>query len=372
MKYILIGCVTLFLLIGCGPKAGFGPDDIVVIQGEMLKADSTAHARQEIGLWVFSLGSFFTNFFTLTPETKVFTDTDGKYKFEAKGSIFLVGGTGENTWYIAVGNTEDTPNPRAACGFYPTDIEEEVPLLKLWDGSPSVDLAVDPAVFSWSKLSKTHGSEPDRYVFTADADGSVYMLWQQDAVKDTFVKLPPYIFQGACKGWRIEARCPSATYGQTGDTSHSYQYWSKTDQTAISDTSPVLLSRNKNVRVPNSSTVYSKASDGNWTILSISVFAAPQPTSFWVDLTDTTKTVNAFAAYDIKTISSGTVSPHGFDVFVSNDTTSWGTALASTDKDEGYFYLEGFSKVGRYVKLEVKDPAHLKITQVREIGVFGR
>ncbi|MEO0225971.1 MAG: hypothetical protein ABIL05_03350 [candidate division WOR-3 bacterium] len=369
MKYIIIsvGLLVIIFFVSCGPKAGYGPEDIVVLKGEILKADSTALARKEIGLWVFSLGSFLTNFFTLSPETKVFTDEDGKYKFEVKGETFLVG---ENTWYIAIGNTEDSPNPRAACGFYPTEIEEDVPRLKLWDGNPGVTVGLDTAVFVWTKLSRTHGSEPDRYYFTAEASGSGFALWQQDAVKDTFLRLPPYIFQNACQGWRIEARCPSSTYGQTGDTSHSYQYWSKTNQTAIQDTSPKLLSRNKNLRGEGSSTVHTLATDGNWSILSITTFN-PKATYCWIDLTDSTRTITAFAAYDLKTEATGTVSPHGFDIFVSNDTTNWGTALKSTDKDEGYFYIDGFSKVGRYLKLAVKDPAHLKITQIREVGVFG-
>lgn len=367
MKYVIISIAGILVFTSCGPKAGYGPNDIVTLQGTILKADSTALARKEIGIWVFSLGSFLTNFFALTPETKVFTDNDGKYKFEVKGEAFLAG---ENTWYIGIGNTEDSPNPRAACGFYPTDIEEDVPLLKLWDGNPNVSVGLDTAVFVWTKLSKTHSSEPDRYYFTADASGSGFCLWQQDAVKDTFMKLPPYIFQGACLGWRIEARCPSLTYGQAGDTSHSFQYWSKINQNAIQDTSPKLLSRSKNLRAKGSSTPYGNATDGNWSILSIAVFADPKPNFFWIDL-DTNKTVTAFAAYDIKTAVNGTVSPHGFDIFVSNDTTNWGTPLKSTDKDEGYFYLEGFSNIGRYLKVAVKDSAHLKITQVREVGIFG-
>ncbi len=368
MRYAAVTIVAVMLLVGCGPKAGYGPEDIVVLKGEILKADSAVLARKEMGIWVFSIGSFLTNFFALTPETKVFTDAEGKYEFEVKGETFLAG---ENTWYIGIGNTEDLPNPRAACGFYPTETEEDVPLLKLWDGAPAVVVGADTAVFVWAKLSKTHGKEPDRYYFTADAVASGYGLWQQDAVKDTFLKLPPYIFQSACQGWRVEARCPSATYGQAGDTSHSFQYWSKTNSAAVMDSLPVLLSWHRNLRGEGSSVVYSLATDGNWSVLSISTLN-PQAGYVWIDLADTAKTVTAFAGYDIKTVAAGTVSPHGFDVYVSPDTTNWGTALKSTDKDEGYFYMDGFSKIGRYVKLAVRDPAHLKITQIREVGVFGQ
>jgi hypothetical protein len=88
-----------------------------------------------------------------------------------------------------------------------------------------------------------------------------------------------------------------------------------------------------------------------------------------MDLSDTTHTINAIAVYGM-TIAGNPSTP-GYDVYVANDTTSWGSSVASNAQKNGYFYIEGFSKQGRYVKLQAKDNG-IGITGFREIGIFGQ
>jgi hypothetical protein len=98
------------------------------------------------------------------------------------------------------------------------------------------------------------------------------------------------------------------------------------------------------------------------------VLTAPNVSWIYIDL-GASDTVNAVVMYGM-TIS-GTPALEGYEVYVSNDPGNWGVAVAENNEQKAYFYIDGFTAEGRYVKLEAKDTG-IGITGFREFCVFGQ
>jgi len=371
-KIFLLSFVLFAMLFGCnrGPEAPFESDDEVVIHGIEQAEDGSALSDRWVGFWINSPASFLTNFLGLDPEASDKTDDNGLYSETFMGGDLM--DAGGATFQIIVMNYDtDWPDttPKAACLFYPLSVDIEVPTLKLWRGNPSVTVGATNAVFSWAKLSTTHGNEADNYTFQVKAkqDGPGYTLWKQDVGSDTTFSIPSYVLpESYTKKWRVVAEIAAPSESDFGFT-----YLTDPDTTTIPDSPYQLLSLGKNCYAEAYSETFPKATDGKWgPWLTYSVvFAATNVSWIYVDLGDTTHTVNAVVMYDM-TIT-GNPDTLGYEVYASNDTTNWVTAVASNSQEKGYFYIEGFSKQARYVKLQAKDNS-LGITSFREIGIFGQ
>ena len=371
-KILILIFISLAISFGCkrGPQAPFDPDDEVVIHGVFQKEDGSALEDRWVGFWINSPESFFTNYLGLDPEESDKTDGTGAYNEDFMGEDLM--DAGGATFQIIVMNYDtDWPDttPRAACLFFPLSVDIEVPTLKLWRGNPTVSVGDTDAVFCWSKLSNTHSSEPDKYTFQVKAtqDGPGYNLWKQDVGSDTSVTLPGYVLPEVyVKKWRVVAEIPAPSESDFGFT-----YLSDPDTTSIPDSIYQLLSLGKNCYAEGYPDAFDKATDGKWgpwPTYAV-VLTATNVSWVYVDLGDTTHTVNAVVMYGI-TITTGTITLPGFEVYASNDTTDWGTAVTSNTQEKGYFYIEGFSRQCRYVKLQAKSSG-IGITGFREIGIFG-
>lgn len=364
--------VVLAISIACerGPQAPFDPGDEVVIHGTYQDESGAALVEQWVGFWINSPESFFTNFLGLDPEENDTTDSAGVYSETFMGDD-LMDNQGATFKVIVMNYDPGWPDttPKARCDFFPLALDIEVPTLKLWRGDPTVALGDTDAVFSWAKLSDTHGSEPDSYEFQVRAtqDGVGYTLWQEDVGTDTSFTIPAYALPEVyVKKWRVIARIPAPSESDFG-----YAYLTDPDTTEIPDDPYQLLSLGKNCYAEAYSESFPKATDGKWGPWPTycAVFAATNVSWVYVDLGDTTQTVNAVVMYGM-TIAGSPADP-GYEVYVANDTTSWGNAVASNTQEKGYFYIEGFSQQGRYVKLQAIDDG-IGITGFREICIFGQ
>jgi len=371
MKKLPILALVFLLLIGCerGPQAPFEPDDEVVIHGVYQNETGAVLADRWIGFWINSPESFFTNFLGLDPEENDKTDTEGIYSetFMGEDLMDLQGAT----FKVIVMNYDtgwpDT-TPKAACDFFPLDVDIEVPTMKLWRGNPIVAVGATDVTFSWDQLSSTHGSEPDQYEFQVKAtqDGPYYTLWQQGVGSQTTLNLPQYVLPEAyVKKWRVVASIAAPSESDFG-----YTYITDPDTTTIPDNPYQLLSLGKNCFAEAYSDTFTKATDGKWGPWPTYcvVLTATNVSWVYVDLGADTVQTNALVMYGM-TIA-GTPALPGFDVYVSSDTLNWGAAVGSTNEEKGYFYIDGFTEIGRYVKLEAKDD-NIGITGFREIGIFG-
>jgi hypothetical protein len=265
-------------------------------------------------------------------------------------------------------NWPDTA-PKVACDFFPLDTDIEVPTMKLWRGNPTVTFNGDNVVFNWTRLSDTHDTEPDKYEFQVKAtqDGVGYTLWQKDMGSDTTFTIPSYILpEPYVRKWRVIAQIPAPSESDFGVT-----YITDPDTTSIPDNPYQLLSLGKNCYAEGFSQSYPKATDGKWGPWPTYcvILTATNVSWVYIDLGDTTHTVNAVAMYGM-TIS-GTPERTGYEIFVSNDSTSWGTPVADNDQDLNYFYIDGFSQQGRFVKLQAKS-VDIGITGFREMCIFGQ
>jgi hypothetical protein len=365
--------ILLLMLVSCGkrgPQGPYDPSDEVVIHGVYHNESGIPLAHRWVGYWINSPESFFTNFLGLDPEASDMTDTLGAYSETFMGEDLL--DAGGATFEVIVMNYD--PNwpdttPRVACLFFPLDTDIEVPTMQLWRGNPVVAMNGNNADFSWARLSTTHGSEPDRYKFEVKAtqDGPYYTLWQEEMGSDTAFTLPGYVIpQAYGRKWRV-----LAVIDRPSDSEHGFVYATDPDTTEIPDDPYQLLSLGRNCYAEAYADPFNKGTDGKWGPWPTYcvVIAATNVSWVYVDLGDTTNTVNAVVMYGMSI--SGSPSTPGFEVYCSNDTTSWGTAVASNSKRDGYFYIDGFSEQCRYVKLQVRDDG-IGITGFREICIFGQ
>ncbi len=372
MNRILFICaIAMCFVLACnrGPQAPFDENDEVIIHGVYVNESGSVLPEQWVGFWINSPESFFSNFGGLDPEENDRTDSVGVYS-----ETFMGGDLMDNqgaTYQVAVMNYD--PNwpdttPAVACVFYPLAIDITLDTMKWWRGDPAVVFDNDNAVFSWSRMTTTHGAEPDTYYFQVKAsqDGPFYTMWQQTMAAETTLTLPAYALPEAyAKKWRAIGTFPAPSQSDYG-----FAYLSDPDTTHIVDTLYQLLSLGKNCHAEAYAQSFTGATDGKWGPWPTYcvAFAANNVSWIYVDLSDTANTVNAVVLYDLGVY--GNPSTPGFDLFVSNDTLNWGTAVVSNAQSKGYFYLQGFSRQGRYVKLQARDSA-IGISGFREVCVFG-
>jgi hypothetical protein len=371
LSVFLIG-IILIISFGCtrGPQGPYDPDDEVVIHGIYHDGSGSPLVDRWVGYWINSPESFFTNYLGLDPESSDRTDSNGEYSETFMGEDLM--DAGGATFEVIVMNYDpnwpDTTS-RVACLFFPLAVDITVPTMKLWDGNPTVSFSGNDVTFSWAKLSTTHASEPDRYTFQVKAtqDGPFYTLWQEEMGGDTTFTVPNYVLPEAyTKKWRVVAEID-----RPSDSEHGYAYVTDPDTTEIPDSLYQLLSLGRHCYAEAYPDPFSKATDGKWGPWPTYTvgFAATNVSWIYVDLGDTTNTVNAIVMYDM-TVTGNATTP-GYEVYCANDTTSWGTAVASNDQRNGYFYIEGFSQQCRYVKLQARDSG-IGITGFREVCVFGQ
>lgn len=371
-KLLILVLAGATILTGCkrGPQAPFERTDAIIIHGTYHDENGDAFASKWVGFWINSTESFFTNFMGLDSDENTITDSTGKYQEDFMGRD-LMDAQGATYQVVVMNCDPDWPDtcPQVRCDFYPLSTDITAPTMKLWRGNPTGSVTSDTHfAFSWAKLSTTHDTEPENYEFRARAtqDGAEYSLWRQDMGSDTSLNLPAYILPKAYfQKWKVIADIPAPSVSDYG-----FAYLSDPTVTISADTSLRLLSLGKNCYAEAYPLPFPKATDGRWgpwASYAVS-FLATNVSWVYVDLGDTNNTVNAVVVYDIVIV--GNPQTPGYDVYVSNDNSNWGTAIASTTKKNGYFYVEGFSKKGRYVKLQAKDN-NIGITGFREIGVFG-
>lgn len=370
-KYFAIMTIVFLTFITCnrGPQAPFDPDDEIVIHGAYYNEAGDPLTEQWVGFWINSPESFFTNFLGLDPEENDRTDSSGVYSETFMGED-LMDAQGATFQIIVMNYDPNWPDtmPKVASLFYPLDTDIEVPDMTLWRGNPGVTWVEPNITFSWAKISATHTSEPDRYTLQVKAtqDGPGYTMWQEDMNLDTTLTLPGYVLPEVyVSKWRVLAE-----FDAPSDSDFGHVYATDPDTTSIPDTPYQLLSLGRNCYAEAYPNSFDKGTDGKWGPWPTYcvTFAATNVSWIYVDLGDTTHTVNAVVLYDL-TIA-GTPSTPGFDVFVSNDTLSWGSVVGSTSQQNGYFYVDGFSAQGQYVKLQAKD-ANIGITGFREVTIFG-
>ena len=372
-KFVLpiIMLVLMFTACNRGPQAPFDEDDQIVIQGKYLDESGNVYAQRWVGFWINSPESFFTNFLGLDPESNNRTDASGAYRQTFMGAD-LMDAQGATYQVIVMNYDPSWPDttPAVAALFYPLDTIINVPEMKLWRGDPSVSLGANNATFYWHRITGTHsGAEPDGYTFQVKAtqDGPSYTLWQQDVAAETTLTLPAYILpEPYVAKWRALTEYPAPD-----EASYGYVFITDPDTTAITGAEYQLLSLGHGCHAEAYSQNFPTATDGKWGPWPTYcvAFAATNVSWVFVDLGDSTHTVNAVVLYDLGV--TGTVAVPGYEVYVSDDTLNWGNPVAETATQKGYFYIEGFSQTGRFVKVEAKDAA-IGITGFREICVFGQ
>ncbi len=368
---LVISVLVIFTTCNRGPQAPFDEDDQIVIRGRYYQEDGNPYVQRWVGFWINSPESFFTNFLGLDPESNNRTDTSGQYQQTFMGAD-LMDNQGATYQVIVMNYDPNWPDtaPAVAALFYPLDTIITVPEMKLWRGHPTVNFNADQATFAWQRITRTHtGAEPAKYVFQVKAtqDGPSYTMWQQELPAETTITLPAYVLpEPYVARWRVLADYPAPD-----QASYGYVYITDPDTTPIMGNPYQLLSLGRACHAEAYSQIFPTATDGKWGPWPTYcvAFAATNVSWIFVDLGDTTRTVNAVVLYDL-TIT-GTVSVPGFEVYVSNDTLNWGTPVAENNVPKGYFYLSGFSATGRFVKVAAKDDV-IGITGFREICVFGQ
>lgn len=371
-KHFLYILFAILALTACntGPQAPFDEDDEIVIHGAYQDPSENPYAQRWVGFWINSPESFFTNFLGLDPESNDRTDSSGVYTQTFMGADLMDAG-GATFQVIVMHYDPNWPDTTAtvAALFFPLDTNITVPTMKLWRGAPATVLQSNNATFAWTKISHSHGSDPDQYTFQVKAsqDGPSYTLWQQAMGLDTTLTLPAYIFpNNYAKKWRVLADFPAPDQSSTG-----YVYITDPDTTQITGQAYQLLSLGRNCYAESYTQTFPTATDGKWGPWPTYcvAFAANNVSWVFVDLGDTTHTVNAVALYDLNLSATPTVS--GFEVYISDDTLNWGAPTAENIQQRGYFYIDGFTQPGRYVMLKAKDDV-VGITGFREICVFGQ
>jgi hypothetical protein len=371
-KYFPFILFAVLAVTACntGPQAPFDKDDEIVIHGAYQDPAGNPYAQRWVGFWINSPESFFTNFLGLDPESNDRTDSAGAYAQNFMGADLMDAG-GATYQIIVMHYDPDWPDTTAtvAALFFPLDTIIEVPTMKLWRGGPSTVLQNYNATFTWQKISRTHGSEPNAYTFQVKAsqDGPSYTMWQQAMGGDTTLTLPAYILpNNYAKKWRVLADFPAPDQSSTG-----YVYITDPDTTPITGQQYQLLSLGRNCYAESYAQTFPTATDGKWGPWPTYcvAFVANNVSWIFVDLGDSTHDVNAVALYDLNVSATPTVP--GFEIYISDDTLNWGAPTAENNQQRGYFYIDGFTQPGRYVKVQAKDDV-IGISGFREICVFGQ
>lgn len=359
--------VLLFTVCDRGPQAPFDPDDQVVIHGTYFDENGDPYTTRWIGFWINSPESFFTNYFGLDPEENTQTDNAGEYSedfmgedlMDASGATFKIGVMNYDTYF------PDTI-PHALAYFYPLDVDIEVPDMTLWDGNPSVSFNANDVTFSWQgHLVPSEQLTDYTFKVKATQDGPDYTMWVENVGQNTSITLPAYVLPEVyVEKWRTVAYYEAPSQNDFG-----YYYLSDPDTTPIPDDPYTMISLGANCYAEAFPDPFPKATDGKWGPWPTYcvVFTATNVSWVYIDL-GVSDTVNAVVMYGM-TIS-GTPAVEGYEVYVADDTVNWGTPVAENSEQSAYFYIDGFTAEGRYVKLEAKD-AGIGITGFREFCVFG-
>lgn len=371
MKKVLLGTAVLVLIFAAcdrGPQAPFDPDDQVVIHGRYFDENGNPYSTEWVGFWINSPESFFTNYFGFDPEENTQSNEDGIYSedfmgedlMDAAGATFKIGVMNYDV------NFPDT-TAHVIAYFYPLDVDIEVPDLTLWDGNPTVSFSGDDVTFGWDAQSEVGMALTD-YVFKVRAtqDGPAFNMWVENVGTNTSLTLPAYVLPEAYfEKWRVIAH-----YEAPSDNDFGYFYLTDPDTTPIPDDPYSLLSLGANCYAEAFSDTFRNATDGKWGPWpSYCVnFTATNVSWIYIDL-GTTDTVNAVVMYGMTIF--GTPANAGYELYVSDDTVNWGTPVVANSEQSDYFYLDGFTAEGRYVKLEAKDGG-IGITGFREFCVFGQ
>lgn len=363
--------ISVLIFAGCerGPQAPFEPNDQVVIHGTYVDANGDPLESQWVGFWINSPESFFTNHLGLDPEENTQCDQTGEYEedfmgddlMDAFGATFKVGVMNyDPSWPDTIAHV--------LASFFPLDTDIEVPDIALWDGNPAETIIGQDVTFDWDPVVSQLGT-PDSYTFRAKAtqDGVGYTMWSEDVGDDTSITLPTYALPEVYfRKWHVVAH-----YEAPSESDFGFDFVTRPDDPVVPDDPFQLLSLGSNCYAEAfSEQTFPKATDGKWGPWPnfCVVLAAANVSWIYVDLGET-NTVNALVMYEMTTI--GNPATAGYEVFVSDDTENWGDPVAENDQKNGYFFIDGFSAQGRYVKLQARDDS-VGITGFREVCVFGQ
>ncbi len=359
-KIILFLSIIILLIVSCGLAPNYTEDDWVIIKGKILNPDGTVYANKEIGMWIVSLeGLSLSNYWYLDPDDWEKTDENGNFEFERKGSTFI---TGNSTDYVVIANLDSIEGPVVSVGFYPYELVNEIPEIKLWDGNPTSSASGGNVSFDWDEINVEDLGDPDNYILSVRK--VYYDLWRSEFEGNiNTYSIASYVFQNFASGWRVTAKFPA----EDRLTDIAYDYHSSVKAGSYPSTDPVLLSAGKPCYIEGKGdTSFTKITNQVWH--EWEWLFSDEVEYFIIDL-EQEETVNAVAVYGLSgsNVESGT----GFNVFVASDTLNWGSEAASTNETEGYFVIDNIDAVGRYVKLALKDDSDLNINLIKEISVFG-
>jgi hypothetical protein len=251
------GFLGLVLIAGCGPPAGYGPEDIVTITGKFVDVDGEPLGNTEIGIWKLDPeGISLNNYWYPDPDDKELTEEDGTFRIRHKGEEYLwPNGTAK---YIIITNIDSLDGPVTAVGFFVINQDTEVPDIKLWDANATHEIANDTVTFTWNGVDDVAGSAPDHYGFSSRL--VYWALWQEKEVQSGF-SLPTYLFQNKCTGWRI-----GAEFARANDSSYDWSYMSATTAESgnlnlIPNESHEVYSAGLGARIPGHDTAFMKLTD---------------------------------------------------------------------------------------------------------------
>lgn len=366
LVFLWLGSMVLALLVGCGPKAGYGPDDIVTITGRYLDENGDPMVDEQIGIWVLDLeGISLNNYWYPDPDDYELTDSEGKFEIRQKGERYLwPNGTAK---YIIIVNIDELDGPVTSVGFFVINQETEVPDAKLWDANATHSIANDTVTFNWDAANDVTGSSPDHYNFTSRL--VYWALWREQEVQSGF-SLPTYVFQNKCTGWRVAAEFP-----RDNDSTFDWSYMSATtaeegNLNLLPNSSHDVLSVGKGAYIPGHDTAFAKLTDQVFKVEED--FNVAHPGWVMLDLGES-QTVNAVAVYGLATnyANPNQKTFTQFEVYVSDDTISWGEAVATATQQDGYLKFDFSETTGQYVRFQADDGSNIQIVWIREFAAFG-
>jgi len=363
---LLTAAAGLALLAGCGPQAGYGPDDVVTITGRYLDENGEPLANTELGIWKLDLeGISLNNYWYPDPDDKELTEEDGTFKIRHKGEEYLwPNGTAK---YIIIANIDSLDGPVTSIGFFVVNQETELADARLWDAATSHSIQNDTVTFTWSSVDEVAGKSPDHYNFGARL--VYWALWREEEVQSGF-SLPTYVFQNKCTGWRIAAEFPRANDSAVDWSYMSATYAESGNLNILPDSSYEVLSAGKSAYAGDMSTSYSKLTDQVFKVEE--TFGGSHPNWTVLDLGET-KTVNAVVVYGLSTsyAQPNNKSFSQFEVYVSDDTTDWGAAVGTTSRQDGYIRFDFDAVDGRYVRFQADENSNIQFNWIREFAAFG-
>lgn len=371
MKKFFLFILSILIITSCnlGPQAQYGPDDTVKISGKCIDTDSTSYDDMEIGLWILSTESFLTDFFGLTPSTYTVTDSSGYYEFLRKGRDFTT--SNGSTYKVAVMNynTNLPLEPHTRIDFYPLNLENPVPDLKLWKANCSFNIDNGNVNFSFEGVEKIGINDIDTYRFEVKAkiDGIGYNLWQKKIAKGDTISYPSYIFGGnQYLGWRILCEKKASS-----DADFRFIYMSETDTTSIPLTGYTLISLGKNSfreATPDTIKTLTDGGFGPYPSYSLSI-GSTDVSWIVVDLGQVYDSIFSVVVYGIT--HTGEIGK--YYLILDDDTTNgWDEKIDSVSMDENYFYFQNLNKRARFVRIELSKMSNMGITGCREISVFKK